>query len=146
MTRAAVLDAACVRLDAHAADREEAVRQAGALLVTAGCVEPAYVDGMLAREASMSTYLGTGIALPHGRFEDRSLVRRSGISFLQFRAGIAWDQGETAQIVIGLASLGDEHLDLLANLGALLEDETTVRELAATSDPSVVIERLAVSR
>lgn len=142
MTRASMLDISSIRLDARARDREDAIRQAGALLVAAGCVVPAYVDGMLAREASFSTYLGTGIALPHGRFEDRKNVRRSGISFLQFRAGILWDEAETAHIVIGLASLEEEHLEVLANLGALLDDAALVKELAETRDKSWVMERL----
>ena len=144
MTPAPLLDISSIRLDASARNRDDAIRQAGMLLVAAGCVGPAYVEGMLAREATFSTYLGAGIALPHGRFEDRQDVRRSGISFLQFRAGIRWDEAETAHIVIGLASLEEEHLDVLANLAALLEDAALVKKLAETGDKAWVVERLTL--
>ena len=60
-----------IQLQATAIDKADAIRQAGQLLVYLGCVQPAYVDGMLAREQSMSTYLGSGVSIPHGLFENR---------------------------------------------------------------------------
>lgn len=146
MMPATLLDIACVRLESRATHREEAIREAGALLVAAGCVAPEYVDGMLAREALACTYLGSGIALPHGRFEDRTCVRRAGISFVRIPAGVEWDSGQAAHIVIGLAAAdNDEHLVLISNLAALLDEPLRVRELIETRDPALVVERLTVS-
>lgn len=139
---ATLFNADSVKLNAHASDREEAIRQAGDLLVASGCVAPEYVDGMLAREAVVSTYVGAGIALPHGRSLDRRTVRRSGISFVQFPSGVQWDAGEAAHIVIGLAALEEEHLTLLSNIATLLDEPCLVRDLIATRDPSLVVERL----
>ena len=69
-------------LNGTATTRDEAITEAGQLLVAAGAVEPAYVDAMHEREKSVSTYMGNGLAIPHGTNEakdvdppDRHLVR-----------------------------------------------------------------------
>ena len=106
----AILTAGLVRLGAHATNRDEAIRLAGGLLVAAGCVAPAYVDGMLRRERSMSTFLGAGIAIPHGTFGDLPLVLHTGISVLQLPEGVDWEPGERVQLVIAIAARSDEHV------------------------------------
>jgi len=128
-----------VRLGASAADKHDAIRQAGALLVHAGCVAPGYVAGMHAREQSMSTYLGFGVAIPHGTYQDLALVRRTAISVLQVPAGVEWEPGTIAYLVIAIAAVGDEHIDVLARLGEVVEDEAVMRRLREADDPATVI-------
>lgn len=132
-----------VRLGAAAGSKEDAIAQAGALLVEAGCVSPAYVEGMLAREQTMSTYLGNGVAIPHGQFESRAEVRRAGISVVQIPAGVEWEPGERAYLVIGIAATEDEHLGVLANLAEVIEDPKAAAQLVATTDPALIVERLS---
>jgi len=115
---------------------------AGALLVSAGCVHPDYVSGMLEREQTMSTYAGNGVSIPHGQFNDLSLVYRTGISVLQLPAGIEWEAGELAYLVVGIAAKGEEHIQVLANLANVLEDLDTARLLAQTTDPQVILDYL----
>lgn len=131
-----------VRLACRASDKEGAIRQAGELLVRAGLVEPMYVEGMLAREAVASTFLGNGIALPHGRFTDWTRILRPGLSLAQFPAGVAWNAGETAYLVVALAAAGGEHLEVLTNVTRVLEDPTLAAELAKTASVGVVLEQL----
>jgi mannitol PTS system EIIA component len=131
-----------VRLGAAARDKEEAIRLAGELLVRASCVEPAYVDGMLARERTMSTYLGSGVAIPHGTFDDLARVRRTGVSVLQVPAGVEWEPGEVAYLVVGIAARGDEQVGLLQRLAQVVEDEALTRELLSATDPAAVVECL----
>lgn len=135
-----------VRLQAQAATKQDAIRQAGELLVQGGCVEPSYVDGMLARETVMSTYLGNGVAIPHGQHENLSAVKRTGISVLQLPAGVEWEDGELVHLVIGIAANADEHVEVLANLAELIEDEDATGELVRTTDPGLIIERLSRER
>lgn len=137
-----VLTEKTVRLACRASDKEGAIRQAGELLVRAGLVAPSYVEGMLAREAVASTFLGDGIALPHGRFADWTSILHPGLSLAQFPAGVAWNAGETAYLVIGLAAAGGEHLEVLTNLTRVLEDPTMAAELAKTASVGAVLERL----
>jgi phosphocarrier protein FPr len=131
-----------VRLGARAASKEDAIRQAGELLVRADCVAPGYVDGMLARERTMSTYLGSGVAIPHGTFDEIALVRRTGISVLQVPEGVEWEDGEKAFLVVGIAAQGDEQVEVLQRLAEVVEDEALTRSLIQASDPALVVESL----
>ena len=135
-----------VRLGATASDKQDAIRQAGDLLVGAGCVAPAYVQGMLAREQTMSTYLGNGVAIPHGQHENLADVRRTGISVLQVPSGVEWEPGELAYLVIGIAANAEEHVAVLANLAEVIEDPDEAEQLARTTDPLLIVERLSRER
>lgn len=137
-----IISSKTVQLGATARDKFDAIRQAGQLLVQGGCVEATYIDGMLAREETMSTFLGNGVAIPHGQHEDLSLVRRTGISVLQVPEGVEWEDGEKAYLVIGIASSNDEHVGILANLAEVVEDENAADELVRATDPQQIIERL----
>jgi mannitol PTS system EIIA component len=132
-----------IQLNAVAADRTDAIRKAGDLLVQSGCVLPEYVEGMLKREESMSTYLGSGVAIPHGIYENKDHVLKTGLSVLQLPQGAAWDQdGEPVFLVIGIAASGDEHVGVLASLAEAVEDEAILNELIHTTDPEVILKHL----
>jgi phosphocarrier protein FPr len=131
-----------ISLQASAADKTDAIRQAGALLVQSGCVMPEYVEGMLAREQSMSTSLGNGVAIPHGIYENRDHILRTGLSVLQLTAGVDWDGGEKVYLVIGIAAVADEHVGVLANLAEVIDQEETLAELLQTTDPDFILKNL----
>ncbi len=136
-----------IALQASATDRTDAIRKAGELLVKSGCVMPEYVEGMLTRETTMSTYLGSGVAIPHGVYENRDHVLQTGISVLQLAHGVEWDtDGELAYLVIGIAASGEEHVGVLANLAEAVEDDSVLRELIGTTDPDVILKHLSKER
>jgi phosphoenolpyruvate-protein phosphotransferase len=135
-----------IRLNAQARDKTEAIRIAGSLLVDSGNMQPGYVDSMLLREKVANTYLGNGIAIPHGLPKDRELIIQTGISVTQFPDGVQWNQGETVYLVVAIAARSDEHIELLANLTDVLDDPETVQRLARTSEPADIIERLTQPR
>lgn len=139
----AILSEERIQLQARASDRSDAIRQAGQLLVQSGCVLPAYIDGMLAREESMSTYLGNGVSIPHGLFENRDHILKTGISVLQLPEGVLWDEDETAYLVIGIAAQSDEHVGVLSSLAEAIEDDDTTRLLIQTTDPSIILKYLS---
>ena len=117
-----------IQLGAQATDKVSAIRQVAARLSAAGLVTDAYVDGMLRREEQTSTYLGSGIAIPHGTTDTRDLVRQTGVQVLHFRDGIEWADGQKAYVVIGIAAKSDEHLGILRQLTRVLsDDEVTAR-------------------
>jgi mannitol/fructose-specific phosphotransferase system IIA component len=132
-----------IQLNAAAADRSDAIRKAGELLVSSGCVLPPYVDGMLLRETTMSTYLGSGVAIPHGVYENRDHILQTGISVLQLPQGVEWDEGEMAYLVIGIAASSDEHVGVLASLAEAVEDETILNELISATDPEIILKYLS---
>ncbi len=108
-----------VRLGLRASDRFDAVRQSGNVLVEIGAVEAPYVDAMLERERQISTSLGEGFAIPHGTDESRRWIRETRLVFLQFPDGVEWDDG-TVNVCVGIAAVGDEHVEILARLANVL--------------------------
>jgi len=141
-----VLTSDMVLLGAQATHKADAIRRAGEVLVKEGCVAPSYVDGMLARERVMSTYLGNGIAIPHGELADLRSVYRTGISVLQLTEGVEWEIGERAYLVIGLASKDQKHVEVLSNLVDLLQAPETIMQLVLATDPMVIVKRLTRGR
>ena len=110
-----------------------AIRRAGDMLERAGYVSSGYGESMGGRENLTTTYMGMGIAIPHGTADDKSKVLHSGIVVLQYPEGVSFGE-ERAHLVIGIAGVGDAHLDILAKLGASLEDEELLRKLFVTTN------------
>ena len=113
----------------QAANKEEAIRQVAAALVSAGNVADGYVAGMLAREQQTSTFLGNGIAIPHGTTDTRDQVLKTGVQVYQFPQGVTWGEGQTAYVAIGIAASSDEHLGLLRQLTHVLSDDAVAEQL-----------------
>ncbi|VFP84295.1 Multiphosphoryl transfer protein [Candidatus Erwinia haradaeae] len=111
-----------ITIGAKALDKEDAICQVATALNKAGSVSHSYVDGMLARERQISTYIGNGIAIPHGTVDTRDLILETGIQVFQFPKGVDWGENQTAYIVIGIAAKSDEHLHLLTHLTNSLSD------------------------
>lgn len=128
------LSAKNIRLNGSAANKEEAIKLVAAGLVANGNVENGYEAGMLAREQQTSTFLGNGIAIPHGTLDTRGLVKETGVQIIQFPQGIEWGEGNTAYVAIGIAAKSDEHLTLLRQLTTVLSDEEVAEKLAKTQD------------
>lgn len=123
-----------IHLNANAADKQQAIEMAASALVQADNVENGYLQGMLARELQTSTFLGNGIAIPHGTLDTRSMVKKTGVQVFQFPQGIEWGEGNIAYVVIGIAARSDEHLSLLRQLTQVLSDEDTAAKLAKITD------------
>ena len=132
-----VLAARGVQVGAVAANQAEAIDQVGALLVAQGLVTQAYVTAMHAREAIISTYLGNGIALPHGTDHVEDAILRTGLAVVQYPAGVPWGD-EPARLVIGLAATSDEHLGIMSRLAAILDDAELCDRLGRSTDAAEI--------
>ena len=117
----------------QAGNKEEAIRQVAAALVQAGNVADGYVNGMLAREQQTSTFLGNGIAIPHGTTDTRDQVLKTGVQVFQFPQGVLWGEGQVAYVAIGIAASGDEHLGLLRQLTHVLSDDAVAEQLKSAT-------------
>jgi phosphocarrier protein FPr len=117
----------------QAGNKEEAIRQVAAALVQAGNVAEGYVDGMLAREQQTSTFLGNGIAIPHGTTDTRDRVLKTGVQVFQFPQGVTWGEGQVAYVAIGIAASSDEHLGLLRQLTHVLSDDSVAEQLKSAT-------------
>jgi phosphocarrier protein FPr len=137
------LDRANIRLHASVASKREAIQAAGGLLVDNGYIKSGYVGSMLEREKVANTFLGNGIAIPHGLPKDRDLIVNTGISVVQIPDGVTWNHGETVYLVVGIAARSDEHLQVLVNLTHLLDDQAALEALRTADDPARIIEHLS---
>ncbi|EBF7474369.1 fused PTS fructose transporter subunit IIA/HPr protein [Salmonella enterica] len=117
----------------QAGNKEEAIRQIAAALAQAGNVAGGYVDGMLAREQQTSTFLGNGIAIPHGTTDTRDQVLKTGVQVFQFPQGVTWGEGQVAYVAIGIAASSDEHLGLLRQLTHVLSDDSVAEQLKSAT-------------
>ena len=130
------LTTSLIRLGATPRDKNEAICQVAALLAENGKVAPEYVEGMFAREAQENTYLGNGVAIPHGTPQSRHLIKETAIAVLQVPGGIDWEdgEGEPAYLIVGIAASDNEHLAVLKRLSTVVGDEEVAERLAKTTD------------
>lgn len=123
-----------IHLAAQADDKQQAITAVAQAFVEKGLVEEGYLQGMLAREQQTSTFLGNGIAIPHGTLDTRHLVKQTGVQIFQFPNGVKWSDDNIAYLIIGIAAKSDEHLAILRQLTHLLGDEDIAEKLAKTTD------------
>jgi multiphosphoryl transfer protein len=138
----ALLSPSLVRLGAAPATKEQAISDAGSMLLAAGYIDAGYVRSLLAREEVANTYLGNGVAIPHGMVQDRALVKRTGVAILQVPAGVVWNEGQVAKLVVAIAAQSDEHIDVLRRLTRLMGDEVALRRVIDARDPQEVVAAL----
>ena len=112
-----------VKIGLPSVSREEAITAAGKMLVASGYVDEGYVQGMLNREHDLSTYIGKGIAIPHGENAVKDTIKKTGIVVCQYPDGVKFGD-ETAHLVIGIAGVGNDHLAILANIATMVGDYT----------------------
>jgi PTS system mannitol-specific IIA component len=138
---ASLLDPAAISLRERAADREQAIRRCGEVLVGTGAVDASYVEAMLERERSISTYVGEGVAIPHGTLASKDAVRRDALAFLRFPETVDWG-GDAVTLCIAIAARGDGHVGILAALAQILLEPGKAEALRAADDPDEVLRLL----
>lgn len=111
------------------------------MLVSVGAADPQYIDGMFAREEQTTTFLGNGVAIPHGTNESRVHIKSAALGFLQFPEGVDWD-GKTAHVVIPIASNSGEHVGILQALAVTISDKATMERLKTTTSVDEVLDLL----
>lgn len=136
-----VLELRGVRVAEAAPDRVAAIHRCADVLEEIGAVHPAYREAMLDREWAMSTFLGEGVAIPHGLDVSRVLVRRDALAVLRFPDGVWWDGGRVT-VCVAIAARGDGHIALLSALADILLDPERARALREATDPAVIVEML----
>lgn len=132
MTNVLALDR--IKLSGDARTRDDAIREVGALLVASGNVTQAYADAMFDREASVSTYMGNLLAIPHGTNEAKDGILSSALAVIRYDEPIDWD-GNPVRFVVGIAGKGDEHLGILSGVALAFSDEATVEKLGDAATP-----------
>jgi PTS system mannitol-specific IIA component len=125
-----VLTVSQVKVPGTARSKDDAIREAGQLLVDAGAVSPAYVDAMFEREQSVSTYMGNYLAIPHGTNEAKDTISRSAISMVRYDEPVDWD-GHEVRFAVGIAGVENSHLEILGKIAIVFSDTDEVDKLLA---------------
>ncbi len=128
-----------VRLGGDFSSRDDAIRAIAAFLAERGAVEPGYVDSMLGRERTANTYLGNGVAIPHGQPQHADMIRETRVVLIQVPKGVAWKGDARAHLIFGIAARSDEHIGLLSRLTSITADEALAKQLASTTDVEAII-------
>ncbi|WP_308466492.1 PTS sugar transporter subunit IIA [Rathayibacter soli] len=137
-----ILSESSVVAAGSATTRDDAIREAGQLLVDAGAVRPDYLDAMLAREATVSTYMGNFLAIPHGTNDAKDSIVRSALSLVRYENPIDWG-GEEVRFAVGIAGLNNEHLDILSKIAIVFSDEDDVARLIDAPDAAALYRQLS---
>ena len=131
-----------IKLNLPSVSKEEAITEAGKLLRELGYVDGAYIPAMLEREELVTTYIGMGLAIPHGTTHGDDVIHKTGIVLLQYPDGIQFGD-EKAQLVIGIAGKGGEHMEVLSKICLALEDETVLNKMKTTTDKEWILKQLS---
>lgn len=134
-----VLTSENIQLNLNSESKREAIERVGKLLVSKGYVKETYIDGMKAREEEVTTYMGNGVAIPHGMNEYKKEIMDSGIVIAQYPTGVDFGSGNTAYVVIGIAGKGDEHMEILSKIALTIQYEENVEKLRSAKTAEEVI-------
>ncbi|SMH31084.1 PTS system D-mannitol-specific IIA component, Fru family [Rathayibacter oskolensis] len=128
-----VLTIGQINASGTATSKETAIKEAADMLVGVGAVTPAYHEAMLAREATVSTYMGNLLAIPHGTNDAKDEIRSSALSFVRYAEPIDWD-GNEVRFVVGIAGVNNEHLEILSKIAIIFSEEDEVQKLLDAPD------------
>ena len=125
-----ILKKAAIAVSQELSSKEEATKLAGTLLKDTGSIQEEYIDSMLYKleNEGFATYIGNGVAIPHGMEEGKKYINETAISIIQSHTGVDWN-GETAHIIVGIAAKDDEHIDVLSKLADLIEDSEDAKKI-----------------
>ncbi|AWK50537.1 PTS mannitol transporter subunit IIA [Clostridium beijerinckii] len=126
-------------LNVASESKGKAIERVGTLLINGGYVKENYIEGMKAREEEVTTYMGNGVAIPHGMNEYKKEIIESGIVIAQYPNGVDFGEGNTAYIVIGIAGKGEEHMEILSKIALTVQYEENVERLRNAKTPEEII-------
>jgi PTS system mannitol-specific IIA component len=139
----ALLSEKTIRVNASYASKEEAIRACGELLLSAGLIERPYIDAMIARDELSTTYVGNGVAVPHGTEASKPHIKKTGLAIVQVPAGVDFGKGRIARLLIAVAALGNEHIDLLTEIAQICVDDDALGRLLSAKTPKDLLATIA---
>ena len=132
-----ILTLSQIKVPGTATSKDEAIKEAGQILVDAGAVTGEYVDAMYEREKSVSTYMGNFLAIPHGTNEAKDAIKASALSVVRYDTPIDWD-GNEVRFAVGIAGLNNGHLEILGKIAVIFSDMDEVDKMIAAGSAEEV--------
>ncbi|KKC45868.1 PTS mannitol transporter subunit IIA [Paenibacillus sp. D9] len=134
-----ILSADKIKLNVQVADKFEAIRMAGQMLVDAGHADQGYIEKMIERENVLSTYMGSGLAIPHGTNEAKAMIQSTGLAVLQVPGGVDFGGDEPAVLIVGIAAQNGEHMDILTSVAMVCSDEENMEKIRTAGSAEEII-------
>ncbi|MGG5173122.1 PTS mannitol transporter subunit IICBA [Pseudarthrobacter sp. J1738] len=134
-----ILRSSSVILNGAARDRDGAIDEAGKLLLDRGAVDVGYVQAMHEREESVSTYMGSFLAIPHGTNDAKDHILHSAVSFIRYPEGIDWN-GKEVKFVVGVAGVNNEHLHILSSIAKIFTNKAQVAQLESATSVEEILD------
>lgn len=134
-----ILVANSVILAGIATTRDAAIDEAGRLLLARGAVDEGYIAAMHEREESVSTYMGSFLAIPHGTNAAKDHIMKSAVSVIRYPDGIDWN-GKPVKFVVGVAGINNEHLHILSSIAKVFTSKAQVAQLEAATSVEEVLD------
>lgn len=129
-----------IMLNVDTESKEKAIERVGKMLVSRGYVNENYIEGMKARENEVTTYMGNGVAIPHGMNEYKKQIIETGITIAQYPNGVDFGDGNIAYVIIGIAGKGDDHMGILSKIALTIQYEENVERLKNAKTPEEIID------
>ncbi len=136
-----ILTLSQIKVPGTAATKDDAIREAGQILVDSGAVTTDYIDAMYEREKSVSTYMGNFLAIPHGTNEAKDSIKKSALSVVRYESPISWD-GNEVRFAVGIAGVNNGHLEILSKIAVVFADTDEVDKLIAAESAQEVYDLL----
>lgn len=132
-----------IRLNASFPDKGAAIRACGEILQKAGFVEAPYIDAMVQRDELSTTYIGNGVAVPHGTEASRPFVKKTGLALIQVPGGVDFGKGRIARLLIGVAAVGNQHIDILTDIAQVCVDDEALEQMITAKSAADVLAVIA---
>lgn len=141
-----ILNEKNIILNAKVETMTQAIAMSGEILLKNGYITPDYIDDMLKKEETCPSYIGMNIAIPHGFSHSESMIKKSGVSFLQIPEGFQTSRGETVHLVFGIAGCNDEHINVLGKIALICSEDENIEKLKCAKTATEVFSILNLDK
>ena len=129
----AILEKSSIMVGCTGYTKEAVIKKMGELMVAGGYATEKYTEAMMKKEEMVNTFIGNKVALPHGIETMKSEILKSGMAIMTFPDGVDWGNGQTINLAVCVAAVGDEHMDVLTKVALNCMSEADTDKVVASS-------------
>jgi mannitol/fructose-specific phosphotransferase system IIA component len=111
-----ILETKNIFINQKPGNKEDMIKRIGDIFAAQGYTNEYYTQAMLDKEKVFNTYIGNQVAIPHGIEEAKKHINKTGLVLMTVPEGQDWGAAEKVKVIIGIAAVGDEHLEVLQKI------------------------------
>ena len=132
-----ILETKNIFINQASGEKEDIIRRIGDIFSSQGYTNEYYTQAMLDKEKVFNTYIGNEVAIPHGIEEAKKHIKKTGLVLMTFPEGIDWGAPEKVKVVVGIAAVGDEHLEVLQKIAMTFSDKKGLDQLLTMNEQEI---------